>query len=175
MVAMAATSHPRRSQEHTMNKLLASAIAASLALTNPAWADDAHHPEKAQEAAAPAKPAATRAGAKTEPAVQKMQANLKTMKAQLDRIAAARTDAERRQAIAEHLQTMQDNMRLAQGMAGGMMMGCPMMEGGMMGGGMMMGGGDMAERMQQMEKRMDMMQMMLERMAPRPEAPAPGK
>ena len=31
---------------------------------------------------------------------------------------AAKTDAERRQAIAEHMQTMQDNMRLAQGMAG---------------------------------------------------------
>ena len=153
-----------------MNKLLATALTATLALANPAWADDAHHPEKAQEAA-PAKPAVTAPAAKADPALQKMEANVKAMKGQLDRIAAAKTDAERRQAIAEHMKTMQDNMRLAQGMAGGMM-GCPMME-----GGMMMGGGDMAERMQQMEKRMDMMQMMLERTAPRPEgsAPAPTK
>ena len=153
-----------------MNKLLATTLTAALALINPAWADDAHHPEKAQEAA-PAKPAVTAPAAKADPALQKMEANVKAMKGQLDRIAAAKTDAERRQAIAEHMKTMQDNMRLAQGMAGGMM-GCPMME-----GGMMMGGGDMAERMQQMEKRMDMMQMMLERTAPRPEgsAPAPTK
>jgi acyl-CoA reductase-like NAD-dependent aldehyde dehydrogenase len=173
MTAMAAAFQHRRNhgREHTMNRLLATAIATSLALTSPAWADDAHHPDKAQEAAAPAKPPAPPA-AKTDPAVQKMEANLKLMKGQLDRIAAAKTDAERRQAIGEHMKTMQDNMRLAQGMAGGMM-GCPMMESGMMMGGGPMG--DMAERMQQMEKRMDMMQMMLERMAPRPEGLAPAK
>src|SRR5574337_1116851 len=173
-LAAAPSHHRRHFRKHAMNRLLATAIATSLALTSPAWADDAHHPEQDQQAATPAKPApkaaVTPPAAKPDPALQKMQANLKAMKGQLDRIAAAKTDAERRQAIAEHFQTMQDNMRLAQGMAG--RMGCPMMD-----GGMMMGGGDTAKRMEQMEKRMDMMQMMLERAAPRPEgaAPAPAK
>ena len=161
--------------ERIMKKLSATAIATALAFAIPAWADDAHHPEKAEQAAAPAaapapvKPAANPPPAAVAPTVQQMQANLKTMKVQLDRIAAAKSDAERREAIAAHLQTMQDNMRLAQGMEGGMM-GCPMM-----GGGMMMGGGDMAKRMEQMEKRMDMMQMMLEQTAPRPSGQAPAK
>ena len=99
-------------------------------------------------------------------------------------IAKSKTDDDRQKAMAEHMRTMQENMMMARGMQAGMM-GCPMMEGGMMGkggmgmmgGGMMMdcpmmgqmmGGGMMGEqmmqRMQQMEKRMDMMQMMLEQM-----------
>jgi len=133
------------------------AIAASLAFATPAFAEDAHHPEQAQETgAAPAESAAE--AAKT---VQKMQDNVKKMPAQLDRIAAAKTDEERQKAMAEHMRTMQENMKMAGGM-----MGCPMMGGGMMGkGGMgMMGGGAQPggspERMQQMEKCMDMMQMM---------------
>jgi hypothetical protein len=79
---------------------------------------------------------------------------------------------------------MNENMKLAGGMHAGMM-NCPMMEHGkmehgkmgqsgmgMMGGGMMGDGGQSggsAERMQQMEKRMDMMQLMLEQMVRRPE------
>ena len=145
-----------------MNKLAMTAIAASLAFAAPVFADDAHHPEKAQEAkAAPAKP---------EQTVKKMQDNVKKMQGQLDRIAKAKSDDERQKAMAEHMRTMQENMQMARGMQAGMM-SCPMMEGGMMGkGGMgMMGGGMMggpqaggAERMQQMERRMDMMQMMMQ-------------
>jgi hypothetical protein len=147
-----------------VQKLAMSAIAASLAFATPAFADDTHHPEKGQEAkVASAKPAA-----KTAPTVQKMQDNVKKMQAQLDRIAKAKTDEERQMAMAEHMQTMQENMKLARGMQAGMM-DCPMMEGGMMGkGGMGMmedaaQPGGSSERMQQIEKRMDMMQMMMER------------
>lgn len=146
-----------------MNKLAMTTIAAALAFTAPVFADDAHHPEKAQETkAAPPKPGET---------VQKMQDNVKKMQGQLERIAKAKTDEERRKAIAEHMQTMQENMKMMRGMQAGTM-GCPMMEGGMMGGGMMgggmgmMGGGAgsdaMSNRMNMMEKRMDMMQMMME-------------
>ena len=153
-----------------MNKLAMTAIAASLAFAAPVFADDAHHPEKAQEAkAAPAKP---------EQTVKKMQDNVKKMQGQLDRIAKAKSDDERQKAMAEHMRTMQENMQMGRGMQAGMM-GCPMMmEGGMMGkGGMgMMGGGMMggpqaggADRMQQMERRMDMMQMMMEQMMRRPD------
>ncbi|MCA1975105.1 MAG: hypothetical protein LDL44_19910 [Caenispirillum sp.] len=162
-------------------KLAMTAIAASLAFAAPVFADDAHHPEKAQEAkAAPAKP---------EQTVRKMQDNVRKMQGQLDRIAKSKTDDDRQKAMAEHMQTMQENMMMARGMQAGMM-GCPMMEGGMMGkggmgmmGGGMMGGGMMgggmgmmggpqaggADRMQQMERRMDMMQMMMEQMMRRPD------
>ena len=99
--------------------------------------------------------------------------------AQLERIAAAKTDEERQKAMAEHMQTMQENMKMASGMRAGMM-DCPMMEGGMMGkGGMGMMGGNspdaMAKHMERMEKRMDMMQMMMEQMTKSASTPMPAK
>lgn len=148
------------------------AIAASLAFATSAFADDAHHPQQAPEpGAVPTEPAA--------PAVQKMKDNLKKMQAQLDRIAAVKTDEERQKATAEHMQTMQENMKMASGMRAGMT-DCPMMEGGMMGkGGMGMMGGNssdaMAKHMERMEKRMDMMQMMMEQMTKSPSMPTPAK
>jgi len=138
------------------------AMAASLAFALPAFADDAHHPQQAQETeAAPA----GSADAEAAPTVQKMQDNLQKMKAQLDRIAAAKSDEERQKAMAEHMQTMRENMKMA---------------GGMMGkGGMGMMGGDstdsMAKHMEQMEKRMDMMQMMMEQMTKSPSMPTLAK
>jgi len=166
-----------------MNKFAMTAIAAALAFSAPVFAEEAHHPEKAGEAtSAPAQPA---------PQVKKMQDNVKKMPAQLDRIAKAKTAEARQKAMAEHMQTMQENMKMAHEMKAGMIMDCPMMAGGMMGkggmgmmgGGMMgkggmgmMGGGaapaDAPDRMQQMEKRMDMMQMMMEQMMRRPEGAA---
>ena len=167
---------PRRT---TMNRFAMTAIAAALAFSAPILAEEAHHPEKAADAkSAPAQPA---------PQVKKMQDNVKKMPAQLDRIAKAKTDEARHKAMAEHMQTMQENMKMAHDMKAGMM-DCPMMEGGMMGkggmaamhGGMMgrggmgmMGGGaapaDVPDRLQHMEKRMDMMQMTVEQMMRSPE------
>lgn len=167
-----------------MNKFAMTAIAASLAFAAPVFAEEAHHPEKAGEAkSAPASPA---------PQVKKMQDNVKKMPAQLDRIAKAKTDEARHKAMAEHMQTMQENMKMAHAMKAGMM-DCPMMEGGMKGkddmaamhGGMMakggmgmMGGGaapaDAPDRMQHMEKRMDMMQTMMEQMMRRQDGAAPA-
>jgi hypothetical protein len=173
----------------TMQKPALAAIAAALAFASPAFADHAHHGEMGQEVkTAPAKPENTAA------TVRKMQENVNKMQAQLDRVANAKTDEERQKAMAEHMQTMHENMKLARGMKAGMMH-CPMMEGGMMhkggmgmtGGGMMGGGmgmigggaqpGGSPERMQQLEKRMDMMQMMMEQMMRRQEGqqPAPVK
>ncbi len=178
-----------------MQTLAMTVVAASLAFALPAFADHAHHPEQGQEAkAAPGKSAAN-----TAATVQKMQENVKKMQAQLERVAAAKTDEERHKAMAEHMQTMRANMKLVHSMKAGMM-NCPMMEhgmmekggmgmmgGGMMGGGMtgggmgMMGGGaehgGSHEHMQQLEKRMDMMQMMMEQMLRRPEGqqPMPAK
>jgi len=147
-----------------------SAIAASIALAMPAFADDAHHPEPAGAAqTTPAQP-----DGKT---MQNMQDNLTRMRAQLERLAKAKTPEERQKIMSEHLRTMQENMTMARGMQSGMT-GCPMMQGGgmgMMGGKGMMGGGMgmmgqgmaspedmMAKRMEMMEKRMDMMQMRMQ-------------
>lgn len=129
------------------------ALAASLLLALPAVAEEAHHPEQKTDAVQTAKPAAK--------PLQQMQTNVKKMDAQLKRIANEKNEAERNRLLGEHMQTMRESMMLAGGMTGG----CPMMGSGMgmmMGPGVMTGSGDMAERMQQMEKRMDMMQMMME-------------
>jgi hypothetical protein len=133
----------------------------SILLAAPAFAEQAHHPDQAGAAAVE----------QAAPTFERMQDNLKIMQGQLQRAAEAKTDKERLQAMTEHMQTMRENMSMAQGMQGGMM-NCPMMQGGM-GGGMgmmgMMGGGampsDMGARMHSMEQRMDMMQMMMQRMA----------
>jgi hypothetical protein len=152
-----------------MKTITLSAIAASIALAMPVYADDAHHPEPGKAQTAQAQP-----DGKT---VQKMQDNLGRMRTQLERLAKAKTDDERQKIMGEHMQTMQENMGMARGMQSGMM-GCSMMQGGM---GMMgegMAGGDMmSKRMEMMEKRMDMMQMMMQgrmRMSPG-EPPKPAK
>ena len=161
-----------------MKRLTLTAIAASIAFSFPAFAEEAHHPEKA----AAAKPVSAQPVAAP---VTKMQANVKKMPAQLDRVAKAKTPEERQQAMAEHMKTMHENMMAGKAMMMGESMGCPMMKDGMMdkGGMGMMGGmpdgaapANPAERMQTMEKRMDMMQMMMEQMMRRQEAggtPAP--
>ena len=140
-----------------MNKLVMTIIAASLAFANPAFAMDAQHPEKTPSAAA--KPAAP---------VKQMQDNVKKMQSQLERIGKTTDDAERQKLVAEHMKTMHENMQAAKGMMGEGM-GCSMMKDGMDMGMMKKGGGSESEpmmhRMQGMEKRMDMMQMMMEQMA----------
>lgn len=140
-------------------------LAAALLLAAPAYAVDEHHPEGQNATAAQSE----------QQAVERMQDNAARMQAQLDRIAKAKTPAERQTLLMEHMQTMRENMMLGQQMAAGGM-ACPMM--GMMGGGMgMMGAGGsagdattMMNRMQQMERRMDMMQMMMERQMGAPQS-----
>jgi len=149
-----------------MKKITLTVIAASLAFSLPVNAEEAHHPDQVA--------AATTVSA---PQVGKMQENVKKMRSQLDRIAKAKTDSERQKAMADHMQTMQENMQMAHGMKS-----CPMMEGGMMGkGGQGMMGqgmasdGMMTKRMDMMEKRMDMMQMMMQGRMGAPEAVVPAK
>lgn len=126
-------------------------LAAGSLLLQPAFAEDAHHPDQKAGAAAPA----------ADQTIQKIQANTRKMQAQLEKMARSKDPKERQQLMQED-------------MAGGM--DCPMMPGGMGGMGMMgqggMGPDAMTNRMQMMEKRMDMMQMMLEQMT---KQPAPAK
>lgn len=130
-------------------------LAASMLLIFAAHAEDAHHSEKKTDTAV-AKPVVQPSGE----AIKKMQDNVKKMRSQLDRIGKAKTEEERQKLIAEHMQTMHENMMAAKGMMGEGM-ACAMMNGGKGGMGMMQ---KMMEHMQMMQKDMDMMRMMMERM-----------
>jgi hypothetical protein len=130
-----------------------------VALAFPAFAEEAHHPEQAGKG--PVAEVTTPASA-AAPTVKKMQDNARKMQVQLERIAKTKNAAERERLVGEHMQTMHENLQLARGL-GAPGMGCPMMGMGMMGGDA--GAEPMMGRMQQLEKRMDMMQMMMEQMA----------
>jgi len=119
-------------------------------LAGPALADDRHHPPKAGGGAMP---------------IEQMKQNLQSMESQVERIANAKSDAERQAAMAEHMATMRSQMEMMSG--GGMMANCPM-------GGPAMSG-DMGQRMHQMEQRMDMMQMMMQGMMGKPSGQMPMK
>lgn len=146
-------------------KISLAVLALCMGLSAPTFANDAHHPEKAQGGKAAtseqAKPA-------TE-GVKALQSNVAKMQKQVQQIAKAKNDKERNRLLEEHMKTMHDSMMTAKGMHEGME-GCPMMDdmkggkGGMGMGGM--SGGDKApgssdERMDRMEKRMDMMEQMM--------------
>lgn len=157
-------------------------LAAGALCANAALAVDEHHPDQ------PA-PAAAQTVEKTVPL---MRTNVKLMQEQLDKIGKTKDPKERMKLMQEHMQTMQENMRMGQAamadeggmgmMGGGMgMMGMKggkgMMDCPMMGGGMAQGGPSsdmMMNRMQSMEKRMDLMQMMLEQLS-RQQTPMPAK
>ena len=157
-----------------MNKLKLSIFLASLfalPMTQAADEDDhsAHHPDADQQQAAPA-PDEKAAGM----AMGKMRENMKKMQEQMQKIHATTDPAERRKLMKEHMQSMQEGMkmmgRMGGGMKGGDMMakakkdqgGSMMEDGGGDKGGMM--GGMMMKKHKKMEDRMDMMQMMMEQM-----------
>jgi len=99
----------------------------------------------------------------------KMDAHMKTMQGQHDKMMSAKTPEERSKLMAEHMKAMQDGMAMMDGMSGAGMGGMKGMP-GMSGAGM---GGDMGARQQMMEKRMEMMQTMMKMMMDRmPAAPA---
>lgn len=158
-----------------MRMLLTPLLVGALIAAAPAFAVEEHHPDEATkpQAAAPAKAAAQ----DVEKTTQRMKDNLKKMEGQVEKIRKARDPAERERLLQEHMQSMRENMMMGQSLAagpgamgmmgGGMMDQCMRMMGGPGGMGMMGGGAGpeaMMGRMQQMEKRMDMMQMMMEQM-----------
>ena len=145
-------------------------LALSLGLSAPVFADDAHHPEKAPGA----KPAeATAPAPKPSTDAKDLEANAAKLQAQAKRIAKAKPGPERDKLVAEHMHSLREGMGMAKGMMSGMKMeGCPMMESMPGGMGMMGHGGEgqeaMMSRMQQLEKRMDMMEQMLKSETPKP-------
>ena len=162
-----------------MNKITILAAVTSLTVVAmPLYADDAHHPEKAQKttdakAAAPA--AAKSAG--TEPAadqqIKRAQETMRKLQDQMEKIRQTNDPKERQKLMQEHMQTMQEGMKQLRSMGGmktqvpaqAKMMG---MEGDGKQGGMMMGGG-MMKMHDMMEMRMEMMETMMEQMMQREE------
>ncbi len=97
-----------------------------------------------------------------------MDAQMKAMREMHDRMVRARTPQERNALMAEQMKLMQDGMAAMGGMGPGGMQGMQGMQG--------MGGmpSDMASRQLMLDKRMDMMQSMMQMMIDRIDA-APSK
>ena len=145
---------------------LALAIAAVGA---PAWAVQqdphaGHHPAAVALAPAPAPAPAASTAAAEQPGTDmtRMDAQMQAMKAMHEKMMAAKTPAQRKALMAEHMKTMQDGMNMMNDMpSGGMGMMGEMPKGGM--GDMKC---DMASH-KMMEKRMQMMQSMMQMMMDR--------
>lgn len=112
----------------------------------------AHHPAGTASAAMPAPATGKPAGM---PDMAMMDKHMKAMQAMHEKMAGAKTPAEREALMAEHMKLMQEGMSMMGGMAPGK---AP---------------ANAAARQQMMEKRMDMMQSMMQMMMDRmPMAPA---
>ena len=97
----------------------------------------------------------------------KMDAQMKKMRETHEKMVAAKTSEERNMLMAEHMKTMQDGMQMMGGMGG--------MGGGGQGDMKGMSGmsGDMGAPLQMMDKRMSMMESMMQMMMDRmPAAPS---
>ena len=152
-------------------------VAAIWLLTAPAvWAVDEHHPDQNTGPAAAAPPASVK---DTEQALQQMKQNADKLRAQMNKILKTKDPSERQKLIQEHMQTLRASMMMAagamggghgsggmmgSGMMGGDMKNCPMMSGKM--GGACGGAANqaMTDRLDQIEKRLDVMQTTLEQM-----------
>ncbi len=147
-----------------MNTISSLALALALAATGAqAWAanhekHDAHHPAGAASA-----PTTKAMPGKPNPAMARMDTQMKAMGEMHDKMMAAKTPEERNALMAEHMKTMQDGMAMMKGMSSGGMTGMTGMQGGM---GMKKGGAS-AMSNEMMEKRMDMMQSMMQMMMDR--------
>ena len=120
----------------------------------------------------PSKPPMT--AADRDKQMAQMQENLKRMEQLMDRIHKTKDLKVRHELMDEHAKTMQENMQMMRGMGGPTMMdtmgggqkgtmGPGMMSGsGQMTGGNPMAGMDPKQQQEFMQRRMDMMQMMME-------------
>jgi len=195
--ALAITATSTRRKRAPLRLLLTSASIALAFAATPVGAVEEHHPE-AKAGSMP--PVSATASPEVGRIIEKMQENVRQMQSQLERAAMSKTDEERRAALADHMRTMHANMMLGRSMIMAAADGHPAMEGatmapGTMGGGTMgpgtMGAGMMsgmmcsgmmgrgtsgspdAAELQRLERRIDMMQMMMEQIM-RSRAGQPG-
>lgn len=131
--------------------LLAGAMAQAAAQTTGEHAQ--HHPGGASLPQATASAPSASGGMAMMP---RMEQHMKTMQEMHARMMAAKTPAERQALMAEQTKMMQDGMTMMRAMGG------------------MQGMGDMGARMQMMEKRMEMMQTMMQSLVDRMAPPAGG-
>ena len=105
-----------------------------------------------------------------------MDAQMKNMREMHDKMMSAKTPEEHNRLMAEHMKSMQDGMKMMDGMSGpgmGDMKGMQGMQGMQGMSGMSGMSADMGGRHQMMEKRMEMMQTMMKMMMDRmPAAPS---
>ena len=122
-----------------------------------------HHPSDTSAAALETAAPAT----KPMPAerMANMDQHMKAMQEMHEKMAAAKTPQERQTLMAEHMKLMQEAMSMMQVMRGGMHETCGMKEGKTM-------SGNLADRHQMMEMRMNMMQSMMQMMMDRMSLPA---
>lgn len=108
--------------------------------------------------------AAAQTAADMDKQAAQMQENVKRMQQQMDRIHEAKDPKERHKLLDEHAETMKENVELMRGMAG------PAMKdtlrehpaGASASGGDPMAGMDPKQQVEFMQRRMDMLQMMME-------------
>ncbi len=134
-----------------MNRVRLLTVAILLAFPLPSlYADNTHHPEK--QAQGKSSPMAGQKGM-SGGMMSNMRVHMKKMMQQMQEIHKARDPDKRDRLTEEHMQSMQEGMKMMKGMGGGMMMGEsePM-------------GDDVRMRMDMMEQRMKMRQMMMDQM-----------
>jgi len=150
----------------TLSIFLASILAVPIAQAADEDDHSAHHPDADQQQAAPA-----RDDKAAGMAMGKMRDNMKKMEEQMEKIHAATDPAERRKLMKEHMQSMQEGMKMMGRMGGGMKGGDMMAKAKKDQAETMMDAGDgmgmcmmMMKKHKSVESRMDMMQMMMEQM-----------
>jgi hypothetical protein len=115
----------------------------------------------AQDRATPAKPAMSMDMGQQ---MSTMQASMKDMQAQMDKIRATTDPNERRSLMEAHMQAMHECMATMREQDKPMMMGGDQAGGMAMGGDKANAGGDMMKHRHMMQDRMGMMEMMMEQM-----------
>jgi len=153
--------------------VLAFACGTALAQTAAEHAQHKAAPSQSLAQSGPSTQAHTAAGGAGH-SMAAMDEKMKAMHAMHEKMASAKTPQERDALMAEHMKTMQDGMSMMNRMKGmGGMQGKPGDKGRMEGKGGMAMHGHTAEQHQMLEKRMDMMQSMMQMMMDRmPAAPA---
>jgi len=146
-----------------MKRLIPFVVAAAIALpVSGAFAAEQSTPDRDKKTTA-AKPASGM-GMMDDKQIAQMQENMKKMQQQMEQVRGTTDPKERQKLMQEHMQTMQENMKTMRGMGSPMMMGGGQRGGMAMDGHKDMAGGDMMKHHEMTEKRMDMMQMMMEQM-----------
>lgn len=149
---------------------------AALIAATQAFADDAHHAAADAPSSGAAAVSSAQPGVHSGKRIEAMRSEMLKMMDQMRQLQQTKDPAERQRLLDEHMQTMQETMRTMQGMGGPMamgMMGAQQKDGA---AGHVHGtshGAGTNERMNMMEQRMDMMQMMMGQMMQQENPPAP--